>query len=97
MFLLNFILYGRLLIVYEPTIVSIIRLSVNEKEVLFMNIQRAKEIAASPVMANVTYEGTPVYIQQVDEQNEKARIYPLDQPEHEQTVPLSELTEHENH
>ena len=94
MFLLNLILYGRFLIVYEPTIVSIIRLSVNEKEVLYMNIQRAKEIAASPVMANVTYEGTPVYIQQVDESKETARIYTLDEPQNEQEVPLSSLLEH---
>jgi len=60
-----------------------------------MNVQRAKEIASSPVMAHVTYEGTPIYIQHVDEKHEKARIYPLDQPENEQTVPLSSLKEHE--
>jgi len=40
-----------------------------------MNKQRAQEIAASPVMAHVTYLGTPIYIQNVDEQNETARIY----------------------
>ncbi|PEI91022.1 small, acid-soluble spore protein, H family, partial [Bacillus toyonensis] len=27
-----------------------------------MNKQRAQEIAASPVMANVTYNGVPIYI-----------------------------------
>ncbi|NGQ96148.1 small acid-soluble spore protein H [Brevibacillus sp. SYP-B805] len=59
-----------------------------------MNTQRAKEIAASPVMANVTYEGVPIYIQHVDEKNETARIYPLDQPANEQTVPVSSLQEH---
>jgi small acid-soluble spore protein H (minor) len=59
-----------------------------------MNTQRAKEIAASPVMANVTYNGVPVYIQQVDEKNESARIYPLDQPQNEQTVPVNSLIEH---
>ncbi|GLI08167.1 small, acid-soluble spore protein H [Paenibacillus tyrfis] len=58
-----------------------------------MNKQRAQEIAASPVMANVTYEGVPIYIQHVDEERESARIYPLDQPEQEQEVPLNSLIE----
>lgn len=58
-----------------------------------MNAQRAQEIASSPVMANVTCEGTPIYIQHVDAQNETARIYPLNQPEAEREVPLYTLTE----
>lgn len=58
-----------------------------------MNNQRAKEIAASPVMANVTCDGVPVYIQHVDEETEMARIYPLDQPENEQSVPVDSLRE----
>lgn len=58
-----------------------------------MNSQRAKEIAASPVMANVSYNGTPIYIQQVNEADETARIYPLDQPENEQEVSLDSLKE----
>jgi small acid-soluble spore protein H (minor) len=62
-----------------------------------MNKQRANEIAASPVMANVTYNGTQIYIQQVDEKNETARIYPLNQPENEQEVPLNSLTEQESY
>ncbi|WP_028392457.1 small acid-soluble spore protein H [Bacillus cihuensis] len=59
-----------------------------------MNKQRAQEIAASPVMANVTYNGVPIYIQNVDENNEIARIYPLDEPKNEQDIPLSNLKEH---
>jgi small acid-soluble spore protein H (minor) len=59
-----------------------------------MQSQRAKEIAGSPIMANVTYNGTQIYIQHVDEDNETARIYPLEQPQNEQNVPLSSLTEH---
>jgi small acid-soluble spore protein H (minor) len=58
-----------------------------------MNKQRAQEIAASSVMANVTYNGTPIYIQEVDEKNETARIYPLDKPENEQEVSLNNLLE----
>jgi len=45
-------------------------------------------------MANVTYNGTPIYIQNVDEKGETARIYPLDQPENETEVSVNELIEH---
>ncbi|ALC83514.1 MULTISPECIES: small acid-soluble spore protein H [Bacillus] len=58
-----------------------------------MNSQRAQEISESPVMANVTYNGIPIYIQHVDESNETARIYPLDNPENEQEVSLRSLKE----
>ncbi|MFD2925639.1 small acid-soluble spore protein H [Halobacillus naozhouensis] len=58
-----------------------------------MNKQRAQEIAASPIMANVTYKRSPIYIQHVDEKNESARIFPLDQPENEQDVSLNDLME----
>lgn len=58
-----------------------------------MNIQRAQEIASSAVMANVLCDGTPIYIQHVDEQNETARIYALSNPEEEREVPLYSLTE----
>jgi small acid-soluble spore protein H (minor) len=63
-------------------------------EVVNINIQRAQEIVTSPIMTDVTYQGVSVYIQHVDEQNEMARIYPIDQPENEQSVPLKNLTEH---
>ncbi len=59
-----------------------------------MNKQRAQEIAASPVMANVTYNEVPVYIQHVDDTSEMARIYPLDEPQQEQDVPVNSLIEH---
>ena len=59
-----------------------------------MNTQRAQEIAASPVMANVTFNEVPVYIQHVEESNETARIYPLDEPQKEQNVPVANLIEH---
>jgi small acid-soluble spore protein H (minor) len=58
-----------------------------------MNTQRAQEIAASTSMENVTYNGVPIYIQHVDDENETARIYPLDQPDNEQVVPLRSLIE----
>lgn len=56
-----------------------------------MNKQRAEEIVASPTMINVTYNGAPIYIQNVDEKNETARIYPLDEPSSEQDVPLIDV------
>jgi len=58
-----------------------------------MNTQRAQEIAESPEMVQVTYDGVPIYIQHVDEQNEMARIYPLEAPQLEQTVPIRSLVE----
>lgn len=59
-----------------------------------MNTQRAKEISVSPVMANVTCNGVPIYIQNVDENTETARIFPLNEPEKEQDVPVTSLEEH---
>ncbi|MBB6633508.1 H-type small acid-soluble spore protein [Cohnella thailandensis] len=58
-----------------------------------MNVQRASEIAASPIMANVTLDGTPVYIQHVDEAEEVARVYPLDRPDQEMNVAVRQLVE----
>ena len=58
-----------------------------------MNTQRAKEISTSPVMAHVTCNGVPIYIQHVNENNDTARIYPLGQPEKEQEVAISNLEE----
>ncbi len=55
--------------------------------------QRAKQIADSPVMANVTYNDMAVYIQHVSEENDTVRIYPLGQPENEQNVSVSQLVE----
>lgn len=59
-----------------------------------MHTERAQQIAASAKMAHVTYNNVPIYIQHVDAMNETARIYPLDDPANEQSVPLSQLIEH---
>ena len=61
-----------------------------------MNTQRAQEIVDLPVTIDVTYKGKPIYIQNVNEDNETARIFPLDDPENEQEVPLTSLEEHES-
>ncbi|KRE48115.1 H-type small acid-soluble spore protein [Paenibacillus sp. Soil522] len=59
-----------------------------------MNKLRAQEIAESPVMAHVTYEGNAIYIQHVDHDKETARIYPLHDSEQELEVPIQSLVEH---
>ncbi|RAP73693.1 H-type small acid-soluble spore protein [Paenibacillus montanisoli] len=58
-----------------------------------MNAQRAQEIAESSTMVEVTCNGVPIYIQHVDADDNTARIYPLDQPDKEETVSLNSLTE----
>ncbi len=59
-----------------------------------MNNQRAKEIASSPVMANVTYNGSQIYIEKVNEANYTASIHFLNQPENRVEVPVASLIEH---
>ncbi|KJS21743.1 MAG: spore protein H [Clostridiaceae bacterium BRH_c20a] len=51
-----------------------------------MDKQRAKKISATPVMANVTFNGTQIYINNVDEKNDTATVYPLEQPQKIQKV-----------
>lgn len=59
-----------------------------------MERQRAEEIAASPKIAHVTFNGKQIYIQNVHEREDIATVYPLDDPENEFEVPLSQLKEH---
>jgi len=58
-----------------------------------MNVGRAKEIVESMDMINVTYEGTPVIIQHVDDNTKMARIYSKSEPENEREVPVLNLIE----
>lgn len=58
-----------------------------------MNVGRAKEIVESADLINVTYEGTPVIIQHVDEQAKLARIYSKTEPDMERDVPILNLIE----
>ncbi|PFO07924.1 small acid-soluble spore protein H (minor) [Neobacillus bataviensis] len=58
-----------------------------------MNVGRAKEILESADMINVTYDGTPVIIQHVDENTKMARIYTRQDPENERDVPVLNLIE----
>ncbi len=63
------------------------------KECADMNQRRAKQIAASPVMADVTYEGMPVYIESVNDIQGTASVHPLDMPGVRQEVSLTDLVE----
>jgi len=45
-----------------------------------MDIRRAKQILDSTKEVEVHYQGKPVWIQNVDESSQTARIYPLDNP-----------------
>lgn len=63
------------------------------QEVNTMDKKRAKIIASSPVMVNVTYNGAPVYIENVNESNDTAKIYLLNQPKNRQEVPITSLIE----
>lgn len=58
-----------------------------------MDIQRAKEIASSPDMINVTYNGIPIYIENISEEENTACIHALAQPDNRKEVSLSSLSE----
>lgn len=59
-----------------------------------MDPERAKQIAMSPIMANVTYEGRPIYIENVNESSMTADIHFLNNPENRRQIPLADLVEH---
>jgi small acid-soluble spore protein H (minor) len=58
-----------------------------------MNVGRAKEIVESADMINVTYDGSPIIIQHVDEKTKMARIYSKSEPDVERDVPILNLIE----
>lgn len=58
-----------------------------------MKTRRAREIASSPIMANVTYNGEPIYIESVDGIKQTANIHYLNQYSKPQEVSLFNLVE----
>nr|WP_226666169.1 H-type small acid-soluble spore protein [Metabacillus litoralis] len=58
-----------------------------------MNVNRAKEISRMGEMVNVQYGGEAIYIQSVNEDQETARIFPLNNPQAEQNVSVDSLME----
>ena len=59
-----------------------------------MDEWRAKQITASPVMADVTYNGTPIYIESVSESKGTARIHYINKASSSFEVSLNSLIEH---
>lgn len=62
-------------------------------EVNNMNTQRAQEIVESMKDIEVLFNGSPVWIQHVDQENGTARVYEENNPEKEMTVPVEQLNE----
>ncbi|MFZ3579597.1 H-type small acid-soluble spore protein [Virgibacillus sp. DJP39] len=60
-----------------------------------MDSKRAQQIVDSIPMINVNYHGIPVYIQEVQADNETAKVFPLDEMHNEQLVELIGLMENE--
>lgn len=58
-----------------------------------MDNQRAKEIISSPTMADVTYNGTRIYMENLNESDQCCTIHFLNQPVTKLNVPLSSLIE----
>jgi small acid-soluble spore protein H (minor) len=58
-----------------------------------MDIERAFDILKSPAMVNVSYRGIPVYIKDVNPQEQTAIVFPLDEMDHDQIVDLHGLAE----
>ncbi|MDQ0256971.1 small acid-soluble spore protein H (minor) [Evansella vedderi] len=56
-----------------------------------MDTQRAQEIIDSPTMINVSYNGIPVYIKEVN--NNMATVFPLDEMDNVQEVDVEGLIE----
>lgn len=65
----------------------------NQKEMVKMDAQRAQEIASSPDMAKVSYNGQNIYIEHVDQQSGTATIHSLDNPNQKQSVSVMSLSE----
>jgi small acid-soluble spore protein H (minor) len=58
-----------------------------------MNERRALEIADSPEMIEVRYDGRPIYIEEVNTSKNTASIHFLNQPHYSQEVSLTQLVE----
>lgn len=59
-----------------------------------MDKQRAKEISSCTTMMNVTYNGTPIYIESVNENTETANVHFLNNPKNSREVSVTNLQEH---
>ena len=60
-----------------------------------MDRDRAQKIIDSPVMINVNYHGVPIYIKELLEEKDMAKIFPLEEMDNEQVVDINGLREHQ--
>ncbi|MDF2543048.1 MAG: small acid-soluble spore protein H-type [Herbinix sp.] len=58
-----------------------------------MNKERAEQIASSPEMIDVTYNGDLVYIEKVNPTKDTASIHSLKQPQNTREVNVTQLVE----
>jgi len=58
-----------------------------------MNVSRAQQIIESEKEITVLHNGTPVWLQSVNQNNETARAYTREQPDNEMDIPVNELQE----
>lgn len=58
-----------------------------------MDRKRATEIASSPDMIPVTYDGRAIYIESINDTHDTASIHFLNQPHYSQEVNLTQLVE----
>lgn len=58
-----------------------------------MNVSRAQAIIESEKEIEVLHNGTPVWLQSVDENSQTARAYTREQPDNEMNIPVNELQE----
>jgi small acid-soluble spore protein H (minor) len=58
-----------------------------------MNVSRAQQIIESEKEIEVLHNGTPVWLQSVNENKHTARAYTKDQPDNEMDIPVNELQE----
>ncbi len=58
-----------------------------------MDRQRAREIATSPEMIDVNYDGRLVYIEDINPTKDCASIHFINQPGYSQEVSLTQLVE----
>jgi small acid-soluble spore protein H (minor) len=58
-----------------------------------MNVNRAQQILESAKEIEVQYNGTSIWIQNINNNDGTARVYPRENPENEMTVNVQELQE----
>ncbi|MDV2582774.1 H-type small acid-soluble spore protein [Alkalibacillus haloalkaliphilus] len=58
-----------------------------------MEVNRAQEIYESPTLINVSYQGQPVFIQDIHPSENKATISPLTDIDDKQDVEVDHLVE----